>query len=147
MIKGRIMLASAAIILSTGVLACVVIKNPAVHGLLEIHSVSPLESSLSRLGIDATTQPYKSGTDALGGYYIYLDRDNIPVTLRPADGGYIVQHQVGVDTREEIIRLAKLLFGEDVVCEIPSMYEDTLEVTIHGDVFIYENGTLERVPR
>ena len=44
MIKGRIMLASAAIILSTGVLACVVIKNPAVHGLLEIHSVSPLES-------------------------------------------------------------------------------------------------------
>lgn len=143
MIKGRIMLASAAIILSTGVLACVVIKNPAVHGLLEI----PLESSLSRLGIDATTQPYKSGTDALGDYYIYLDRDNIPVTLRPAEGGYIVQHQVGVDTREEIIRLAKLLFGEDVVCEIPSMYEDTLEVTIHGDVFIYENGTLERVPR
>ena len=100
---------------------------------------------MSRLGIDATTQPYKSGTDALGDYYIYLDRDNIPVTLRPADGGYIVQHQVGVDTREEIIRLAKLLFGEDVVCEIPSMYEDTLEVTIHGDVFIYENGTLERV--
>ena len=70
MIKGRIMLASAVIILSTGVLACVVIKNPAVHGLLEIHSVSPLESSLSRLGIDATTQPYKSGTDALGDYYI-----------------------------------------------------------------------------
>lgn len=147
MIKGRIMLASAAIILSTGVLACVVIKNPAVHGLLEIHSVFSFGEHLSRLGIDATTQPYKSGTDALGDYYIYLDRDNIPVTLRPDDGGYIVQHQVGVDTREEIIRLAKLLFGEDVVCEIPYMYEDTLEVTIHGDVFIYENGTLERVPR
>lgn len=141
------MLASTVTIFSAGVLACVVIKNPAVHDLLEIHSVSPLESSLSRLGIDAIAQPYKSGTDALGDYYIYLDKDNIPITLRPVNDGYIVQHQVGVDTREEIIRLAKLLFGEDVVCEIPSMYEDTLEVTIHGDVFIYENGTLERVPR
>lgn len=61
MIKGRIMLASAAIILSTGVLACVVIKNPAVHGLLEIHSVSPLESSLSRLGIVLPHNRIKAG--------------------------------------------------------------------------------------
>lgn len=147
MIKGKIVLASTAIIVSAGVLSCLFVNNPAVRDLLEIHSFSPLESSLSRLGIDATTQPYKSGTDALGDYYIYLDKDNIPVTLRPKDDGYIIQHQVGVDTREEIIHLAKLLFGEDVVCEIPAMYEDTLEVTIHGDVFIYENGTLERVPR
>lgn len=147
MIKGKIVLASSAILVSAGVLSCLFVKSPAVRDLLEIHLSSPLESSLSRLGIDATTQPYKSGTDALGDYYIYLDKNNIPVTLRPKDNGYIIQHQVGVETKEEIMRLAKLLFGDDVICEIPTMYEDTLEVTIHGDVFIYENGTLERVPR
>lgn len=147
MIKGRIVLASTAVIVSAGVLTCVFVKSPTVHDLLNIHLSSPLESSLSRLGIDATTQPYKSGTDALGDYYIYLDKDNIPVTLRPKDDGYIIQRQVGMDTREEITRLAKLMFGEDVICEIPSVYEDILEVTIHGDVFIYENGILERVSR
>lgn len=151
MLKSRTILSTAIVLSCACCFSYACAKNQLPKELREYSHVQdtlPLRKELSRSGISATTPPFSSGTDSQGNYeVVYLDKNNVPVTFKVIDDNIVYGRYVTEEDRAEIVRMAKLLFGEDVICEIPELTNGVTEVIIHGDVYFYENGTLERDTR
>lgn len=151
MLKSRTILSTVMVLSCACCFSYMCAKNQLPKELREyshIHNMLPLYKELSRSGISATTSPFSSGTDSQGNYeVVYLDKNNVPVTFKVTGGDIVYGRYVTEEDRAEIIRMAKLLFGEDVICEIPELTHGVIEVIIHGDVYFYENGILERDTR